>query len=61
MTDPFEVQLAHLVSLAVDPGWKAYAWSRAKELENEDSGLWAGMSERLRQAVQEQQRSSPPR
>ncbi len=51
MTDPFEVQLAHLVKLARVPGAKAHAWHRAKELEAEASGRWAGMSTKLREAM----------
>ena len=69
MTDPFDLQLAHLVKLAREPGWKQYAWHRAKELEAEVSGRWAGMSTRLREAMaslpppssSEVTESSPPR
>lgn len=69
MTDPFEVQLAHLVKLAREPGWKQYAWHRAKELGQDDSGLWAGLPQKLREAMaslpppssSEVTESSPPR
>lgn len=29
----YQLQLAHLVQLAQQPAWKAYAWSRAKDLD----------------------------
>lgn len=29
----YQQQLAHLVQLARQPGWKAYVWHQAKELD----------------------------
>ena len=39
----YRTQLEHLIELAKLPGWKAYAWRMAKELDAEDSGLYHGM------------------
>lgn len=39
----YRKQLDHLVSLARDPLWKAYAWSAAKRWEADDSGLFRGI------------------
>jgi len=44
---PFQRQLQHLVELARKPGFKAHAWSRAKELDADTSGLFAGMAAAL--------------
>ena len=40
-------QLEHLIRLASKPGWKAYAWARAKELDANSSGLWSGIADDL--------------
>ena len=47
----YESALDHLIKLAKTPGWKEYAWSRAKELESCRTGMWAGISEDLKQAM----------
>lgn len=47
----YERQLEHLIQLAGRPGWKAYAWHRAKELDADPSGLWRGLSEALKAAM----------
>ena len=47
----FDTQLDHLILLAALPGWKAYAWHRAKELDADTSGLYSGMAEALRRAM----------
>ena len=47
----FEQALAHLVMLARQPGWKAHAWHRAKELDADRSGLFAGMAQALKDAM----------
>ena len=44
---PYETQLAHLVTMAKIPGCKAYAWDRAKKLEADQCGLWAGLTQAL--------------
>ena len=46
----YEAQLKHLIMLAETPGWKAYAWHRALQLEAE-STLWQGIAEALKQAM----------
>ena len=45
-TEPYLYQetLAHLVHLAKQPGWKAQAWHRAKELESCSTHLWIGIT-----------------
>ena len=50
MTD-YETQLAHLTKLAKTPGFKQYAWHRALQLEADDTGLWLGIAEALKQAM----------
>lgn len=52
---PFETQLKHLTSLAKAPGWKAYAWQRAQQLDADDSGLWRGLADALEAAMKSQQ------
>jgi hypothetical protein len=47
----YDKALAHLIKLAKTPGWKEYAWSRAKELESCRTGMWEGISEDLKQAM----------
>jgi hypothetical protein len=40
----YQRQLSHLVAMASTPGWKQYAWSRAKELDQDQSKLFAGIA-----------------
>lgn len=47
----YETQLAHLIKLAKTPGWKEYAWSRAKELESCSTGMWQGIAADLKHAM----------
>jgi hypothetical protein len=47
----FYRQLDHLVRLASTPGWKEYAWARAKELERQ-SAMWAGIAQALTAEMQ---------
>ena len=54
----FTTQLQHLVMLAKQPGWKAYAWQRAQELDADPSGIWTGISEALTRAMNSE--SGPP-
>lgn len=51
MPDLFARQLAHLVSLASTPGWREHAWHRARELEDDESGLWQGMALALKREM----------
>lgn len=55
----YETQLAHLIRLARTPGWKEYAWSRAKELESCSTGMWAGIAQELKERMLAQQPASP--
>lgn len=47
----YDKALAHLTKLAKTPGWKEYAWSRAKELESCSTGMWQGIAADLKQAM----------
>ena len=47
----YEISLAHLIKLAKTPGWKEYAWHRAKELESCRTGMWQGIASDLKQAM----------
>lgn len=47
----FQRQLQHLTTMARLPGWKAYAWRRAQDLDAEASGLFAGMADALKAAM----------
>ena len=44
----YDQQLQHLINLAQQPGWKAYAWERAKTLHREESGLFRGIAADLK-------------
>ena len=44
----YDQQLQHLINLARQPGWKAYAWERAKVLHREESGLFRGIADDLK-------------
>lgn len=48
---PYTTQLAWLVTMAGNPGFKAYAWSRAKELDADPSELWRGIAKALESAM----------
>ena len=50
----YSLQLQHLIRLARQPGWKAYAWERAKVLHREESGLFRGIADDLKAAMAEQ-------
>ena len=47
----FQKQLAWLVTLSHNPGWKPYAWKRAQALELDPSGLFVGITAALVQAM----------
>lgn len=47
----FKLHLQHLVELARHEGFKDHAWHRAKELDSDASGLFAGMRRELTLAV----------
>lgn len=54
----YDQQLQHLVRLAKQPGWKAYAWQRAKDLDREETGLFRGIAEDLKAAMAGQKPST---
>ena len=47
----YSLQLQHLIRLAKQPGWKLYAWERAKTLHREESGLFRGIADDLKAAM----------
>lgn len=47
----YDKALANLIKLAKTPGWKEYAWHRAKEMERCETGMWAGIAADLKQAM----------
>ena len=47
----YDKALAHLIKLAKTPGFKEYAWHRAKELESCRTGMWQGIAADLKQAM----------
>ncbi len=56
----YYAQLNHLVVLAKTPGFKEYAWSRAKELESCSTGMWQGIAQELVAHMKAQQPASLP-
>lgn len=50
----YDVQLQHLIRLARNPGFKSYAWARAKELDADRSGMFTGIAEALKNAINKQ-------
>jgi hypothetical protein len=49
----FEQQVEHLTKMALQKGWIAYAKQRAQELEDEQSGIFKGLVEAVRERVNE--------
>lgn len=43
----YKTRLETLIELSKEPGWKAYAWNRAKQLDAESSGLFKGIAKDL--------------
>lgn len=43
----YQNELAHMVSLAKQPGWKSYVWDQAKRLDADPCGLWKGIKDDL--------------
>ena len=48
-----EKQVQHLTDMALKRGWIAYAKARAQELENDQSGLFKGIVEEIRERLNE--------
>jgi hypothetical protein len=46
-------QVEHLAQMVLRAGWVPYAKQRAKELEEDESGLWVGITEKIRERVKE--------
>ena len=51
MPDPYEADLAHLITMASIPGFKEHAWHEAKRLDACKTGLWAGIAHALKTAM----------
>ena len=49
----FEQQVEHLTKMALQKGWIAYAKERAKELEDDQTGIFKGLVEAVRERVNE--------
>ena len=54
----YDKALAHLIKLAKTPGFKEYAWHRAKEMERCETGMWAGIAQELKERMLAQQPAS---
>lgn len=46
-----EKQVQHLTDMVLKPGWMAYAKARAQELENDQLGLFEGITEQVRERL----------
>ncbi len=51
-----EKQVEHLVKMATQAGWVAYAKKRAEELEEDVSGLFVGITDEVRMKLNERKR-----
>jgi hypothetical protein len=49
----FEQQVEHLTKMALQKGWIAYAKKRAQELEDDQTGIFKGLVEAVRERVNE--------
>jgi len=49
----YDKQVEHLAQMVLRAGWVPYAKQRAKELEEDESGLWVGITEKIRERVKE--------
>ena len=50
-SEEYERQMAHLMRMAQNPGFKPYAWARAKELDACGSRLFRGIADDLAQRM----------
>ena len=57
-TDHYAKMLAHLVTMAQQPGFKAHAWHRAKALDSDISGMYRGIKNELMKIMTNQKQSS---
>jgi hypothetical protein len=53
LTRAYDQQVEHLAKMVIQAGWVPYAKQRAKELEEDESGLWVGITEKIRERVKE--------
>jgi len=60
---PLETELQHLLSLMAPPyrdNWKAYCWAKANALAETDPEFYAGLPQRLKEAMQTDSKPSTP-
>lgn len=48
MPGTYAQELQRLIRLANQPGWKAWAWKHAQDLDVNETGLWRGISTDLK-------------
>ena len=53
LTTARQTTLDWLIKLSKEPGWKNHAWHRAKELDKDQSGLYCGIANELKNAMLE--------
>lgn len=51
--------LAWYIELAIQPGWKAYAWHRVQELAERDPGLYGDFPEKVKAGALAHAMASP--
>jgi len=49
----YDRQVEHLAQMVLQAGWVPYAKQRVKELEEDESDLWVGITEKIRERVKE--------
>ena len=49
----FDQQVEHLTKMALQKGWVAYAKQRAQELEEDQTGIFKGLVEAVRERLNE--------
>jgi len=49
----YQDTLDHLILMASTSGWKAYAWGRVKELENDPYGFYKGIQDEFLNKIKE--------
>jgi hypothetical protein len=55
LNEVLEKQVVHLANMAQKDGWLAYAKARSLELEADQTGIFAGITELVRQRIKEQE------
>ena len=50
----YSQHLDWLLTMARTPGWKAYAWDRAKQMQADTAGLWPGIADEVAKRMKTQ-------